>query len=126
MEIGEEILAGFESRGLTELHPAERCDYGDGPHQQLILRGATLIDGTGAPPWGYVDIVIERDRIKEIVSGNSATDHGSRHSGLLRFFPRPTRHPAAHASPQHCRDLLLESLGAENIVAVGRLADFIH
>ncbi|NNF29059.1 MAG: amidohydrolase, partial [Gemmatimonadetes bacterium] len=39
---------------------------GDGPHERLILRGATIIDGTGAPPMGPVDIVIEGDRIAEI------------------------------------------------------------
>src|SRR5690606_34299953 len=32
----------------------------------LIIRGATLIDGTGAPPRGPVDIVIERNRIAQI------------------------------------------------------------
>lgn len=39
---------------------------GDGPYPQLILRGATLIDGTGAPPIGPVDIVIEKNRIADI------------------------------------------------------------
>jgi imidazolonepropionase-like amidohydrolase len=41
---------------------------GDGPHQRLILRGATIIDGTGAPPRGPVDIVIENDRIASVSS----------------------------------------------------------
>ena len=41
---------------------------GDGPFQRLIIRGATLIDGTGAPPRGPVDIVIENNRIASIVS----------------------------------------------------------
>ena len=34
------------------------ADEGDGPHQRLILRGATIIDGTGAPPMGPVDICL--------------------------------------------------------------------
>ncbi len=29
-------------------------------HDELILRGATLINSTGAPPLGPVDIVIEK------------------------------------------------------------------
>jgi hypothetical protein len=41
---------------------------GDGPFQRLIIRSATLIDGTGAPPRGPVDIVIENNRIASIVS----------------------------------------------------------
>jgi len=39
---------------------------GEGPYSQLILRGAILIDGTGAPPIGPVDIVIDSNRISQI------------------------------------------------------------
>ena len=56
-----------QSGGMEETN-ARRADEGDGPHQRLILRGATIIDGTGAPPQGPVDIVIEGDRIAEIRS----------------------------------------------------------
>jgi imidazolonepropionase-like amidohydrolase len=41
---------------------------GEGPWKRLLLRGATLIDGTGAPPVGPVDIVIEGNRITNIKS----------------------------------------------------------
>jgi hypothetical protein len=41
---------------------------GEGPFARLILRGATLIDGTGAPPVGPVDIVIEKNRIVRVES----------------------------------------------------------
>ena len=41
---------------------------GEGPFDRLILRGATLIDGSGAPPIGPVDIVVEGNRIAEIKS----------------------------------------------------------
>lgn len=41
---------------------------GDGPFDRLILRGANLIDGTGAPTRGPVDIVVENDRITQIRS----------------------------------------------------------
>jgi Amidohydrolase family len=41
---------------------------GEGPFDRLILRGATLIDGSGAPPIGPVDIVVEGNRITEIRS----------------------------------------------------------
>lgn len=42
------------------------ADEGDGPHDRLILRGGTYIDGAGGPPVGPVDIVVENDRIVEI------------------------------------------------------------
>ncbi len=41
---------------------------GEGPYTQLILRGATLINGTGAPAFGPVDIVVEGNRIVQISS----------------------------------------------------------
>ncbi len=39
---------------------------GDGHYDRLILRGGYVIDGTGAPPFGPVDIVIKKNRIAEI------------------------------------------------------------
>ncbi len=39
---------------------------GEGPYTQLIIRGIMLIDGTGAPPVGPVDIVVKQNRITEI------------------------------------------------------------
>ena len=41
---------------------------GDGPYRRLVIRGAMVIDGSGAPPRGPVDIVIAGNRI-ESVSG---------------------------------------------------------
>ncbi|MFV1988209.1 MAG: amidohydrolase family protein [Gemmatimonadota bacterium] len=67
------LLAGFAMSLLAtqawaqmEETTARRADEGDGPYDRLILRGVTIIDGTGAPPMGPVDIVIEGDRIAEI------------------------------------------------------------
>jgi cytosine/adenosine deaminase-related metal-dependent hydrolase len=47
----------------TEAPPRER---GEGPYDRLVIRGATLIDGTGAPPRGPVDIVVEGDEITAV------------------------------------------------------------
>ncbi|MEX1011574.1 MAG: amidohydrolase family protein [Balneolaceae bacterium] len=44
------------------VNPPDRTE-GEGPWDRLVLRGGTLIDGTGAPPIGPVDIVIEGNRI---------------------------------------------------------------
>jgi hypothetical protein len=46
--------------------PDRRAGEGDGPYRKLVIRGATLIDGSGAPPRGPVDIVVEGNRIAEI------------------------------------------------------------
>jgi len=47
--------------------PARRAGEGFGPYRKLVIRGVTLIDGTGAPPRGPVDIVIEGDRIVDVL-----------------------------------------------------------
>lgn len=46
--------------------PDRQAGEGEGPFNRLIIRGAILIDGTGAPPTGPVDIVIEGNRIAEV------------------------------------------------------------
>jgi imidazolonepropionase-like amidohydrolase len=46
--------------------PNRRADEGEGPFKRLVIRGATVIDGTGAPPIGPVDIVIEGNRIVDV------------------------------------------------------------
>ncbi|MBV6644418.1 MAG: amidohydrolase family protein [Cyclobacteriaceae bacterium] len=48
------------------VEPAPKRAEGEGPYNQLIVRGATLINGNGAPPIGPVDIVIEKNMIKEV------------------------------------------------------------
>lgn len=50
---------------LTNLH-AQTTNLGDGPYNQLIIRGVTLINGDGAPPVGPVDIVVENNKIVAI------------------------------------------------------------
>src|SRR3989304_6334128 len=46
--------------------PARRADEGKGPFRTLVIRGATLIAGSGAPATGPVDIVIQNNRIADI------------------------------------------------------------
>ncbi|MBT8080128.1 MAG: amidohydrolase family protein [Gammaproteobacteria bacterium] len=48
--------------------PDRPAGEGEGPFERLIIRGATLIDGSGAPPIGPVDIVVEGNRIAEVKS----------------------------------------------------------
>jgi imidazolonepropionase-like amidohydrolase len=46
--------------------PNRRPDEGKGPYKTLVIRGATLIDGTGGPPRGPVDIVVSGNRITAV------------------------------------------------------------
>lgn len=66
---GEEGIRGMEKNmGLKAAIPAPDMKEGQGPFKRLVIRGGTLIDGTGAPPLGPVDIVIENQRIVQISS----------------------------------------------------------
>lgn len=41
-------------------------EFSEGPFNQLIIRGVTLINGNGAPPRGPIDIVVENNTIVDI------------------------------------------------------------
>lgn len=49
--------------------PDRPVGEGEGPFSSLLVKGATMIDGTGAPPEGPVDILIEGNRIARIIRG---------------------------------------------------------
>ena len=55
-----------EARGQYVPAPARTSGESVGPFRKLVIRGATLIDGTGAPPRGPVDIVIEGNKITAV------------------------------------------------------------
>jgi imidazolonepropionase len=72
---GDELAATRIKAGQPVVTPATGRDRGLGPFKRLVLRGATVIDGTGAPPIGPTDIVIENNRIALMkkATGNLAT-----------------------------------------------------
>ena len=51
---------------IAQIKKAPDRNEGEGPYTQLILRGATMINGTGSPAVGPVDIVVEANRIVSI------------------------------------------------------------
>ncbi len=50
---------------IAQIKKAPDRKEGDGPWPQLIIRGVILIDGTGAPAIGPVDIVVEKTALKK-------------------------------------------------------------
>src|SRR5262245_57622303 len=68
------------------LNPAPHRAQGEGfgPYKTMAVRGAMLIDGTGGPPRGPVDIVVNGNRITQI-----------RNAGTPGVPLRPNRGPQA-------------------------------
>lgn len=77
--------------------PNRRADEGKGPFKTMVIRGGMLIDGTGAPPRGPVDIIIEGNRIKSVRTAGTPglplkaerepkSDH-RRRGGMAKLLP---------------------------------------
>lgn len=59
-------LIAFPFTLFSQIMPSPDRREGEGPYDRLIIRGVTLVDGTGAPPIGPVDIVVEKNKIAEV------------------------------------------------------------
>ena len=70
---------------------ARRSDEGRGPFKTLVIRGVTLIDGTGAPPQGPMDIVVSGNRIASIRSAGTPGLAAAAEPGAAERRPRGRR-----------------------------------
>ena len=59
------ILGGTAT---AQIQQAPERNMGKGPFDRLIIRGVMLVDGTGSPPRGPVDVVVEENRITSVQS----------------------------------------------------------
>ncbi len=68
--LGAAVLPATPARAATEnasvADPIPARAEGVGPYARTVLRNVTMIDGTGGPAQGPVDIVLSGDRIAEI------------------------------------------------------------
>jgi imidazolonepropionase-like amidohydrolase len=60
--------AAFSQGARINPAPARTPRDGGGPYDRLVIRGITVIDGTGAAPIGPMDVVVEKNRITQVVS----------------------------------------------------------
>ena len=60
------FLIGISTHLFAQMSDAPPRAEGEGPFNRLIIRGVHLIDGTGSPAKGPVDIVIEGNQITNI------------------------------------------------------------
>ena len=64
------VLQAPRAEGLTPA-PNRAAGEGLGPFKTLAIRGVILIDGTGGPPRGPVDVIVENNRIAAIRSAGT-------------------------------------------------------
>ena len=62
---------GAQQRDPLKGGPDRRADEGKGPFKTLAIRGAMLIDGSGAPPTGPVDVIVSGNRITAVRSAGT-------------------------------------------------------
>ncbi|MBV7256253.1 amidohydrolase [Pacificimonas sp. WHA3] len=54
--------------------PDSQADDGAGPYPTLLISGATVIDGSGSPPMGPLDILVKSNRISAIAPTGGFAD----------------------------------------------------
>lgn len=69
---GDEFAVMFAEAGLPALKPATERQRGQGPHRFIKLVNARIIDGTGAPPWGPADLLVEDGHIVGLAKAGKA------------------------------------------------------
>jgi len=65
------VAAFVQQAGGLNAASARRANEGLGPFKTLTIRGVMLIDGTGAPPAGPMNITVEGNRITRIQSAGT-------------------------------------------------------
>lgn len=74
---GEESISKILAFGVEPAKSSPgRGEESEGPFEKLVIVNVNLIDGSGAPPIGPVDIVIEGDRIVAIEDAGLAASLG--------------------------------------------------
>ena len=68
VEAGDELINNVANMGIVAAPAPPERGEGNGPYSRMVIRGATLINGTGAPAFGPVDIVVENNRITQVQS----------------------------------------------------------
>src|SRR6187402_3642015 len=56
----------IEAQGGLTPAPARRAGEGAGPFNRMVIRNVMIIDGTGAPPYGPMNVIVSGNRIASI------------------------------------------------------------
>ena len=103
--------------------PNRQAGEGEGPFDRLVIRGITVIDGTGAPPRGPMDIVVQNNRIVDVASvgfpGIPVNERGRPAKGTKEIDG--TGH-VPHAGLRRCARALRRRTGARSRIRLQAVA----
>jgi len=60
------LPVSVEAQGGLAPAPARRAGEGLGPFNRMVIRNVMIIDGTGAPPYGPMNVIVSGNRIQAI------------------------------------------------------------
>ena len=77
---GEEGPSRFAAYGVVIPEPApdRSANEGEGPFDRLVIENVMLVDGLGSPPRGPVSIVIEGNRISQVMGSSPKPETGEK------------------------------------------------
>jgi len=87
--------------------PARRANEGAGPFNRMVIRNVMIIDGTGAPPYGPMNVVVSGNRIQAIQGagggrqGGAAADHEIDGTGMYLMPGFVDMHVHAGGAPKN-------------------------
>ena len=65
-----------EAQGGLNPAPARRPNEGAGPFNRMVIRNVMIIDGTGAPPYGPMNVIVSGNRIQSIQGAGGGREGG--------------------------------------------------
>ena len=95
--------AALAAQSGMEPVPARGADEGDGPYPALLVSGGTVIDGTGAPPVGPVDVLVEGNRIAALYPGGAPDAVRARAARVVWNRSRRSRCELCQKASLRCR-----------------------
>ena len=87
LRVGLKLLLGLALTATTQADGQAQS----GPYQSLVIRGATIIDGSGAPAYGPADIFVQGNRIVRVAPTDTIAREQSKDESSGKKVAEPER-----------------------------------
>src|SRR5437879_12767034 len=81
------LMPGIASMTFARTGGSEQA----GPYQTLVIRGVTIVDGSGAPAFGPADIFVQGNRITRVALTDAITREEEKTDAAGAKHPVPDR-----------------------------------